>query len=428
MKVGISTVDITPAPGVELSGFAVRTQPATGVLDPLYAKALYLEDGDERLLWVHCDLIGFDAGFVASFRQLARQRCGVDENRIMLSATHTHSGPCTLRLRECGEYDSAYESDLRERLARVAMAARARTETCTLAAVEAPLDLAIDRRGKADAHTDPRVGAVGFRREDGTWVAVLVNHAIHPVALGASNRRISADIPGQVAAALSCALAGNPVVLVTNGACANLNPPAVNVPFEQIQGWGREIAAAVAGPLNMAPPDTGQHLRVRTRKVALPLDVLRGDEIDAYAQRSLASAAFHAEWGDRFSRAVEHWRSALRRAETDGAATATREVELMAVALGDVVLLGVNAEIFSRFVAEVRRLAERRVYAVGYANGVHGYLPTRAAFAEGGYETDAAHFFYGGFRYLPGGLELLAQEAVDLVGGMSAVHREKVVA
>jgi neutral ceramidase len=428
MKVGISTVDITPAPGVELSGFAARTQPSTGVLDPLSAKALYLDDGGERLLWMHCDLIGFDADFVASFRQLAGQRCGLDENRIMLSATHTHSGPCTLRLRECGEYDSAYEIFLLERLGHAATAAQSRTETCALVPVEAPLDLAIDRRGQADAHTDPRVSAVGFRREDGTWAAVLVNHAIHPVALGPDNRRISADIPGQVAAALSRALAGNPVVLVTNGACGNLNPPAVNVPFAQITSWGGEIAAAVAGPLNAAPAGTGQHLRVRTRKVALPIDVLRGDEIDACAQRSLQSAAFHAEWGDRFRRAVEHWRTSLRRAETDGAAAWTRDVELMAVALGDVILLGVNAEIFSRFVAEVRSGAVRRVYAVGYANGVHGYLPTRAAFAEGGYETDAAHFFYGGFRFLPGGLELLAQEAIGLAGEMSAGRREKIVA
>ena len=35
MKVGTSQTDITPEPGVELSGFAARTQPSTGVLDPL---------------------------------------------------------------------------------------------------------------------------------------------------------------------------------------------------------------------------------------------------------------------------------------------------------------------------------------------------------------------------------------------------------
>lgn len=60
LKVGASQLDITPEPGVELSGFAARIQPSIGVLDPLFAKALYLGDGGERVLWIHCDLVGFD--------------------------------------------------------------------------------------------------------------------------------------------------------------------------------------------------------------------------------------------------------------------------------------------------------------------------------------------------------------------------------
>ena len=60
MILGTSQIDITPAPGGELSGFAARVQPSLGVLDPLFAKALYLAKGKERLLWIHCDLIGFD--------------------------------------------------------------------------------------------------------------------------------------------------------------------------------------------------------------------------------------------------------------------------------------------------------------------------------------------------------------------------------
>src|ERR1035441_8653762 len=92
MKVGISQVDITPKPGVELSGFAARTQPSTGVLDPLFAKALYLENGGERVLWIHCDLVGIDRGIVLEFRDRARQRLGLTAGQVMLSATHTHSG------------------------------------------------------------------------------------------------------------------------------------------------------------------------------------------------------------------------------------------------------------------------------------------------------------------------------------------------
>ena len=40
MIVGVAQVDITPTTTVDLSGFAARTQPMTGVLDPIFVKAL----------------------------------------------------------------------------------------------------------------------------------------------------------------------------------------------------------------------------------------------------------------------------------------------------------------------------------------------------------------------------------------------------
>jgi neutral ceramidase len=415
MRVGISQVDITPPPGVELSGFAIRTQPSLGVLDPLFAKALYLEDEGERLLWMHCDLIGFTPEFVASFRERVGGQLGLDEASVMLSATHTHSGPCTVRLRECGELDAVYEERLLQNLCDGARAAASRTEACSVVSVEAPIALAVDRRGGPNAHTDPRVAAVGFRRHDGTWIALLVNYAIHPVALGPGNRQVSADIPGQAAAALRNEMPGWPLVLMTNGASGNLNPPAVGVPFAQVNRWGREIAGAIAGRLNTASADASQHLRVRSRRVSLPLDVLRGSELDAYVERSLQSPRFQTAWGERFPRAVTHWCQSLHDAASAGRSSSTQEIELMAVEIGETLLLGVNAEVFSRFAADLRRAAGRPVYVVGYANGVRGYLATAAAYAEGGYEVDAAHFFYGGFRYQAGALEQLLDEAVAFV-------------
>ena len=108
MKVGTSQIDITPKPGVELSGFAARTQPSIGVLDPLFAKAVFLANVSERLLWIHCDLVGLDREIVLEFREWARQQLGLANTQVVLSATHTHSGPCTIHLQECGRYDPAF--------------------------------------------------------------------------------------------------------------------------------------------------------------------------------------------------------------------------------------------------------------------------------------------------------------------------------
>ena len=415
MKVGTSQIDITPKPGVELSGFAARTQPSIGVLDPLFAKAVYLANGSERALWIHCDLVGFAREIVLEFREWARQRLGLAAGQVMLSATHTHSGPCTIHLEECGRYDPAYVELLQGRLCEAAESALGQREDCEVVTTEGRLDLAVDRRQQASKHTDPRVAALGLRRSDGTFKAVIVNYPMHPVALGSSNRQISADTPGQAALCLSRQLSGNPVVLVTNGACGNLNPPAENVRFAQIEAWGGQIADAVAARLAHTPPTPRAVFRIAARVIPLPLEVLDETGTEAFARKALLDKKPLTEWGDKYRRAVEQWRSSLVAAAHAGRGVDHRDAELFALRLGDEILVGANAEVFSEFADWLRVGTTQRVYVVGYANGDMGYLPTQAAYAEGGYEVEVAHLFYGGFRPKAGGLELLAREAKALV-------------
>jgi hypothetical protein len=419
MKLGTAQIDITPQPGGELSGFAARVQPSTGVLDPLFAKALFIETVQTKLLWIHCDLIGFDRSIVLEFRRWARERFGLHTHQVMLSATHTHAGPATIHLRECGEYDAAYVELLQTRLGRAAEEAVAKTEIVGLTCVEGKLGLAVDRRKTATPHTDPRVVANGFRRRDGSFAAVLVNYAIHPVALGSTNRSISADILGEAALQLSRELPGRPVVLMTNGACGNLNPPAENVAFGQVRKWGRQIADAVQPLLLTGNINSQPTLQLLNGNIELPLETLDANGINHFADRALRNAAPLAEWGDKYRRVVEHWRSALLNRIGRNEIT-HHDAELFGVRLDDVIILGANAEVFSDFTDLLREKSRRQVYLVGYANGDVGYLPTRAAYAEGGYEVDMAHLFYGGFRPRVGGLELLAAAAQDLVRELEA--------
>ena len=419
MLIGTSQVDITPEPGVELSGFAARIQPSIGVLDPLHAKGLYITEGEERLLWIHADLVGLEREFVQNFREWAEKHLGLKKRQIMISATHTHSGPATIHLLEAGIYDPGYMEFLLDKLKETAKAAMANPQSCDVVITEGRCDLTVDRRNKASAHTDPRVIAIGFKRSDGTFACVLVNYPMHAVALGPSNRQVSADIPGQVALRMSEKIPGNPKVLVTNGACGNLNPPCENVPLEQVKAWAAQIADSVVLPLLKQSPLSKPIFRIGSRIVPLPVDLLTVPEIEAYAQRAMKDADSMTEWGDKFRRAIDGWRKCMTRMVEEEKAEDHRDAELYCVRFGDVLLLGLNAEVFSRFTDLVREMTGRRVYVVGYANGVMGYLPTKEAYEEGGYEVETAHLFYCAFRPSKGGLELLAEQASDMIEKMS---------
>jgi hypothetical protein len=421
MLIGIAQADITPEVGCELSGFAARTQPSTGVLDPLLAKALYLVDGDRRLLWIQCDLVGLHRDFVQEVRNAIAAESGLGADQILVAATHTHSGPTTVPLHEAGQYDPVYVGRLAGSLRGLAAAAMTRTEPCGVCSVEGRCDLAIDRRGRATAHTDPRVGATGFRRADGSFVAVLVNYPMHAVALGSKNRRISADWPGRSAAALTRDLPGNPMAVVSNGACGNLNPPFENVSEQQLDDWGARVVASVGTLLADAPILADARLAAGSVEVPLPLDWLDPAGIDAWAARSLQNVAGLSEWGDKFRRAIGLWRQHMTEGVTTGRIGTTTPAELFAVRIADRAFLGINAELFSRFTDLVRESAAggpaplAGIHTVGYANGDLGYVATSAAYDEGGYELEIAHLFYDAFRPRRGGLEMLAERAGRLL-------------
>ncbi|GAC1515915.1 MAG: hypothetical protein NVS1B4_08410 [Gemmatimonadaceae bacterium] len=93
-QAGFARVDITPPPGAGLMGWGPEGPPAAGHRQRLFARAMYLEDqSGARVAIVSADL--GESSIVLHRRVAARvqARTGLGADRILLSATHTHSGP-----------------------------------------------------------------------------------------------------------------------------------------------------------------------------------------------------------------------------------------------------------------------------------------------------------------------------------------------
>lgn len=209
--------------------------------------------------------------------------------------------------------------------------------------------------------------------------------------------------------------AAAPVVLVTNGACGNLNPPFHHASREQVFAWGRSVADTVADDLRTARPMADPTIRTQSAQVLIPMDWHEVDEIERIADHMIRVLAPATSWPVQFAQAATTWRDTLKPLVAAGGGR-FHDIEIQAARLGDVRIVAVNGELFSRFTDDLRRaVGDARVFAVGYANAAFGYLPTREAYAEGGYEVDTAHFFYNSFRPQPGALELLHDRAAELV-------------
>jgi hypothetical protein len=426
VNVGVAEIDITPDFPVDLAGFASRASQSVGVLEPVKARALYLDDPStgERLLWIACDVIAFAGDFVAALREWAGEALKLEPRQVILSATHTHSAPATVDLTGAGRFSGRYATLLRRRLEEVARQAAGKTEPCRIVAAEAPLDLAVHRRGPGDRHTDPVVWGLGFARDDGSFVAAMLNYAMHPVALGPGEERISPDWCGAASHATQAGLPGKPITLVTTGAAGNLNPPAVGVTQLEVSRMGRSIGHAAVAALKSAAPatpapggETSAGLRVQSVTVPLPLDWMEPAQIQKVVHEAIAGIKPGWEWESVFRYAVSAWGGEVTRQVQAGGGR-EHPIEIEAVKLGDAVTIVVSGgELFSRFIERVREQVGtgRRVFVVGYSNAAYGYIPARESYPEGGYEVEQAHFFYNSFRPKPGGLEMLADRAAELV-------------
>lgn len=95
-KAGTAVVDIAP------QSFPVRVnamfteRSATKVVDPLTARALALDDGTNRLVFCVVDTCMMPRDLINLAKREASAACGLPIDRMLVSATHTHSAPSAM--------------------------------------------------------------------------------------------------------------------------------------------------------------------------------------------------------------------------------------------------------------------------------------------------------------------------------------------
>lgn len=419
MNAGAARIDITPGPDAELSGYVARRQPSLGIHDPLAATALYTETDTGRLLWLHADLIGFETGY-ADYVKTQLGCLGLEPHEIILSATHTHSGPATVDLINCGDRDPLYLVWLKDRLQDAALRAIRACRPARLVRSETVCKLAVDRRKPSAPQTDGRMGLLGWRGTNGGYIAVLANYPMHNVALGPENRLVSGDVAALAAATLATLLPGGPAVLWTNGAAGDLNPPSVETDFVRVRDWGSRLACAASEAFANAEESAPPFIETTAEKVPVPLQKLDAGAIaDRARQLRDAVQGMPAYVRDRVVDAVRTWERRRAAEAAEGRVPESVDLPLQIVRLGDTCWVGVGAEPFSCLADELRAASGGRTYVVGYANGMVGYLAPKSAYDEGGYEVENAYTYYDMLPFRPGGHETASARIIDLVADLA---------
>src|SRR5690242_19700375 len=92
LRAGLGRSDVEPPTGFPTMGYVRSDAIARGQHTRLFARAIVLQSGDRKLALVATDL-GFTPGGLVSEVAARLASRGFSERNIVISASHTHSGP-----------------------------------------------------------------------------------------------------------------------------------------------------------------------------------------------------------------------------------------------------------------------------------------------------------------------------------------------
>ncbi|MCL2743501.1 MAG: neutral/alkaline non-lysosomal ceramidase N-terminal domain-containing protein [Planctomycetaceae bacterium] len=410
LLVGAASADVTGEPGTEMFGFFHREHPSIGIQSRLFARAVYLENKPETLVWIVVDSGAIGEEINVRVKTALAKEFGVEPWRIVISVTHTHSAPTAVRINIGCKYAEEYvESILIPGMLKAARDAKASIEACSMVSATGEVELGVERRGKPTKHVEKRVPAVGFKRADGTFKTVILGYTMHPVSLASKSRVIAAEWPGAAADAIRNTFTKETEALVFQGACGNINTPEWYVDDEKMYSWGKLLVDSVAEQLKKAEPQK-PHFAVCARRIAILYDYPDDKKISEFVESVRKQLGDHP----KVPEACEKWERWATQYRNNGGADFL-DAEIAAVVLGDRTFVTGPFETLSWMNPELAKHTPIDCFAVGYTNGCYGYLSHDAAYDEGGYEPNMVQFYYLNFRFKRGELERLAANSAPLV-------------
>ena len=199
INAGTARIDITPSGPISMGGFGQRTTESVGVHDPIWTKALFLSNGQEKLLLITSDLIAIPGALSQEVVSELVDKVGLTPAQICMTASHTHSGPAVRKMASRpSKHVDDYLDFLTSALVDVAEEAVQNAAPSELKTAKGEVDFLINRRTRGNPNiVDDRVYALSVEDpESGETKAALFGCSCHPVCVGYENYEISADYPG----------------------------------------------------------------------------------------------------------------------------------------------------------------------------------------------------------------------------------------
>lgn len=434
LRVGRAAVVITPPPGEPMAGY-YSTRLATGTHDDLNAKAIVIESGKTRVALVACDLVSLPPAVIEGARRFAEAKTGIPRQNIMISATHSHTGPLMISgsAREMSyggklEVAQQYMRDLPRKIAASISSANADLQPAKVSFAKGHEEsINFNRRffmkdgavgwnpGKLNPNivkpagpVDPDVSVIYFESPSGKPLATYVNFALHLDTVGGTE--ISADYPATMSAILGKAKGLGMLTVFTNGAAGNINHIDVKTErpqkgHEEAARIGKILADEVIKTYAQLQPIHGSALRVLSTTVPLQPPPLKDGDIErANALIKQIDAGEKVKFLDTVV--------AYKVMDTAARNGKPLDAEVQVIVLGsDIAWVALPGEIFTELGMAIKQASPFGMTIVAeLAHGPVTYYPNEAAVPQGNYEVVTSRVAAGsGERLVAAAKKLLSE-------------------
>jgi hypothetical protein len=425
-RAGACAQDITPTKlNISVNG-GMTDRIATKVHDRLHARCLVLDDGKVKTAIAVCDSCAIPREIIDEAKQLASKATGIPAERMLISATHTHTAPTVTAVFQ-SEPDRDYQQYLARQIARGIEKAHANrgpakvgwgvgrdpTQVFNRRWKMKPGAVLLDPFGRSTdkvrmnpgyqhpdldepaGPTDPEVSFLSLQSPAGRPLAFLASYPLHYVG---NVEPLSADYFAAFAERIGTLLGaekGEPpfVGIMSNGTSGDINnlnfagpAPRQQAPYEQIRIVADSVARAAFEAYRKVEHRAWAPLALAQKEIEL------GVRLPSEAEVAKAKEILAAAKGPVLTKLPE-----IYARETVALAKYPPRVKiiLQALRVGELGIVVCPCEVFVEIGLEIKKKSPLRpTFTIELANGYNGYLPTPAQHRLGGYETWRARSSY----------------------------------
>ncbi len=409
LRAGAQAVDISP------TGFPVRVngmfteRVANKVVDPLFAKALVLDDGTTRLAICVVDSCMVPRDILDRAKEHAAKATGIPVERMLVSSTHTHSAPSAMGCLG-SRADPAYVEYLPGPITAAIVGANQRLaparvgwaqgddwkHTFNRRWIRRPDKILTDPFGqtnvRANMHpghespdaigpsgpVDPQLSVFAAQREDGKPLAILANYSMHYY----SSDLLSSDYYGQFAKQVSAMLGADDsfVGIMSQGTSGDLMWMDYGAPRQEI-GYGayaKEMAEKVAALLR----------GIQWRE-SVPLAMVEQKLDLNYRVPDEKRLTWARETAARLGEKLPQTQPEIYALEAIQLYARQRtELKVQALRIGDLGIVALPNEVFALTGLKIKAASPfSATFNIELANGAEGYIPPPEQHKLGGYTT-----------------------------------------